>query len=226
WVSASLAEERGYVENVRMMKIRTLAVLLFLLLPALAWPFEEEVRIVVLDPGHGGYERGIRDEKSVTLAVARQIKDILEYADARVYLTRKIDHFLSLSERRAVINSHNPDIFVSLHFSGSDDFAVYVTRYAGRDASTSLKKYYSIDERQRRYLYESGLLAGTLEKALAREYGTGVVHREMPLPLLNAVGAPAVLVELPSRGITYGEREILRVASVIALGIMNYEEKR
>lgn len=83
--------------------------------------------IVVLDPGHGGEDTGAEGrggllEKDVTLAVARELKKLLEgELGAVVYLTRTDDSFRPLLERTAFANERRADIFVSLHANASPD---------------------------------------------------------------------------------------------------------
>jgi N-acetylmuramoyl-L-alanine amidase len=208
------------MENVCMRQLLSLLSLLLLLaLPA--GLRAEFVGRVVIDPGHGGYDIGIRStgakEKELTLALAKKTSEVLDILDRDVSLTRKIDHYLSIDERRTLAGREKPDVFLSYHLSDSDTFAVYVMWYAEKD-------YYSISSRQRRYIHESGTLAAVLEEALWKEFEIKVYHREMSLPVLSSIGAPAVLIEFPSRGIDYKE-ELERVASAIAVALLNYEEK-
>jgi N-acetylmuramoyl-L-alanine amidase len=196
--------------------------------PALA----REIDIIVIDPGHGGYDTGIktgdRSEKDIVQDIARETEKILRSLDRKVHLSRKTDQYVSLEERRAFVNSLEPDLFLGIHLSGSDSFSVYVNWYEEAGGDIPLKEYYSIHSRQRRYLYESGVFAGTVEEILKNTYDSGVHHRELPLPLLGYIGAPSVLIEVP-----YGiladkdyEREITRVASAIVLSILYYEHER
>jgi N-acetylmuramoyl-L-alanine amidase len=184
---------------------------------------------VVIDPGHGGYDIGIRatevKEKEFTLALAKKTAEVLDILDRDVSFTRKIDHYLSIDERRTLASRAEPDVFLSYHLSDSDTFAVYVMWYAEKDRDLTIQQYYSISSRQRRYIHGSGMLAAMLEQALWKEFEIKVYHREMSLPVLGSVGAPAVLIEFPSRGIDY-EEELERVASAIAVGILNYEEEK
>jgi N-acetylmuramoyl-L-alanine amidase len=105
--------------------------------------------IVVLDPGHGGPmhwgdESGAVDasgtllEKNMTLAVALRARTDLEAMGYRVYLTRtkdqhvnipprdwnhdgKIDHVDEMVARNVFADQHHADVFVSIHFDGSED---------------------------------------------------------------------------------------------------------
>ena len=79
-------------------------------------------KIVVLDPGHGGKDPGAIGrsyrtyEKNITLAMARELKKILE-KDSRykVYLTRNRDVFIPLRERVRIARRYKADLFLSIH---------------------------------------------------------------------------------------------------------------
>jgi N-acetylmuramoyl-L-alanine amidase len=83
------------------------------------------VRVIVLDPGHGGQDTGARGakgtlEKDVALAVARRTKAALESRFVgRVLLTRDDDRLLGTDERASMANNNKADLFVSLHVSAS-----------------------------------------------------------------------------------------------------------
>lgn len=217
------------MENVIVKKTFFFIAFLHLLLASPSQAGEAEFGMFVIDPGHGGYDTGIRTpsftEKEITLELARQVKDILQELDREVILTRKIDHYQSIEQRRTIANRSFPDVFVSIHLSDSDTFSVYTAWYEKKDTELSLKEYYAISSRQRRYLYESGMLSADLADAVKEVTGTRVHRREMPLPLLSSIGAPAVLVEVPSEGFNY-ETDMLKMASSIVLGLLRYEESR
>lgn len=184
--------------------------------------------VVVIDPGHGGYDSGIRydeiKEKEIALDLAKKMTEILLGLKKNVYLTRKIDHYLSIDERILQANQWNPDVFLSIHVSDSEDFAVYISKYETSDKKLTTDEYYALFSRQRKYIYESGLLAGVIEDMVKEGIEKKVYHREMPLDLLRSIGASAVLIEVPSRGIDY-KKEALRVASTIVLGVLYFEQK-
>jgi len=85
---------------------------------------EEERRIVVIDPGHGGGDpgalgpQGLR-EKDVALAVAKIMEDLLgREKGVEVYLTRSEDSFVPLWERGELATQwkgENPGVFISVH---------------------------------------------------------------------------------------------------------------
>ena len=79
---------------------------------------------IVLDPGHGGANRGARSssdvaEKDVTLAIARVTRELLrERLGVEVELTRDDDQFRSTQARSETANRMKADLFVSLHADG------------------------------------------------------------------------------------------------------------
>ena len=82
--------------------------------------FPLSVRTVVLDPGHGGDNRGTvgdsgLQEKEVTLEIADMLRGMLEAASYRVLMTREADASVSLEERAGLANRLRGDIFVSIH---------------------------------------------------------------------------------------------------------------
>jgi N-acetylmuramoyl-L-alanine amidase len=79
--------------------------------------------VLVLDPGHGGVQRGARSvrsgrfEKEFTLDWARRLASLLATNGWKVFLTRTNDTDVSLSNRVAFAEAHHADLFISLHFN-------------------------------------------------------------------------------------------------------------
>ncbi len=81
---------------------------------------------VVLDPGHGGTERGAiaasgLAEADVNLQVARLAKDALQAAGVTVLLTRTGDYDLDLATRAEIVTRVAPLAFVSVHHNAAPD---------------------------------------------------------------------------------------------------------
>jgi len=84
---------------------------------------EEERREfrIVLDPGHGGTDNGVRtpsgeSEKNLALGIAEALRSYLEFElGARVVLTRDGDSTVTLENRTSLANQYEADLFVSLH---------------------------------------------------------------------------------------------------------------
>ncbi len=82
------------------------------------------VRTIVLDPGHGGHDRGASGlgmlEKDLTLDMTRRVRQRLEKAGFKVVQTRTGDKFIPLENRPTAANRMSNAIFVSLHFNSAD----------------------------------------------------------------------------------------------------------
>lgn len=84
------------------------------------------VKIIVIDPGHGGTNEGAIGiagiyEKKLTLQVAQLLVDRLRQAlpDVEIVMTRHRDENVSLLERIDIANRLKADLFVSLHYNSS-----------------------------------------------------------------------------------------------------------
>src|SRR5262249_32385839 len=76
--------------------------------------------VVVVVPGHGGFERGARgndlEEKNVTLDFAHALQPVLERElGVRVLLVRDGDQTLAPESRDEAANRNLGDVFLSLH---------------------------------------------------------------------------------------------------------------
>jgi N-acetylmuramoyl-L-alanine amidase len=88
-------------------------------------PNAGRVQTVVLDPGHGGYDRGQVSrygyEKDFALDVARKLRPLLQAKGLRVIMTREGDYFVPLEVRAQIANAAHDSIFVSIHFNATND---------------------------------------------------------------------------------------------------------
>jgi len=85
--------------------------------------FEKQKKTIVIDPGHGGYDKGAQGpdgtfEKNVTLNLARMIAKELAN-NYRVVLTRTDDYWLDIPARTASANHVETDLLISIHTGGS-----------------------------------------------------------------------------------------------------------
>ena len=101
--------------------------------------------IVLIDPGHGGRDPGapgvsgtIR-EKDLTLAMAKELADLLEQRGrVRVALTREDDKYLSLDQRASIARRLQAGLFLSLHMdSAPNPLAKGATIYSLSDVASS-----------------------------------------------------------------------------------------
>jgi N-acetylmuramoyl-L-alanine amidase len=184
------------------------------------------LRTIVLDPGHGGDEAGVRGaqgnlEKNVTLSVARRLKSAIEARlGVRVILTREGDQTVGLDERAAVANNNKADLFLSLHanaslrpaVSGAEVFYLGLADYGeqaqkiARSGSESLPVVgggsRDIDVivwelAQARHIDQSAALARLTEGSLREHVPMSArAIQQAPFRVLVGANMPAVLVEL------------------------------
>ena len=81
---------------------------------------------ILLDPGHGGKERGSRGptgypEKEINLIMSKLVEEKLTKLGATVYLTREEDKDVSLKARMAAIDNIKPDLAISIHYNALPD---------------------------------------------------------------------------------------------------------
>jgi N-acetylmuramoyl-L-alanine amidase len=190
--------------------------------PLLDLPPAGGLRVIVIDPGHGGDDGGAKGgngtlEKNVTLAIARKLKAALESRlGVRVMLTREGDQNISVDQRAAMANNNKADLFLSIHASaslrpaatGAEVFSISAgddAVRAGRAAPESLPvlgggnrdiQVIPWETAQLHFLDQSASLARTLATAL-REHVAMSPRPLLQAPLRVLVGAnmPAALVE-------------------------------
>jgi N-acetylmuramoyl-L-alanine amidase len=100
--------------------------------------------IVVIDPGHGGQDPGATSvsgevhEKDLTLALARELRDLLvQRGRVRVAMTREDDRYVGLDERAAVARRLGASLFVSIHMdSAPNPLARGATVYSLADVAS------------------------------------------------------------------------------------------
>ncbi len=184
------------------------------------------VQTIVIDPGHGGDDVGVRggrgvQEKTVTLEVARRLRTLVEMRlGIRVVLTRDEDRTITLDERAAIANNSKADLFLSLHLNaapvaavaGAEVFYLRLDR-EGEDARRAAESeevplpvlggtMRSIDViqwdlAQARHVEASAALAGILEQSLRAQIMMSPRPRQDgPFRVLTGVNMPAALIEM------------------------------
>lgn len=100
--------------------LRTLILCLF---PAISWASK---KIVVIDPGHGGHDRGAvytgTKESDIVLSISKKLKESFRNnPHVQVYLTREDDRPVGLNERIQMAESVSADLIVSVHANAATD---------------------------------------------------------------------------------------------------------
>lgn len=148
---------------------------------------------VMLDPGHGGKDRGAVGpdgliESSIVLDIGRLWKrcvvqgDYLYYA----YLTRFTDRYITLPARCKLANDRKVDLFISLHCnsfhtSKPEGVEVWFKKKCKRSVSLAAELYLS--------------LLGTMPEIAGRGAKSSADAPEGSLYVLENVNMPAALIE-------------------------------
>jgi N-acetylmuramoyl-L-alanine amidase len=170
--------------------------------------------LIVLDAGHGGFDRGVAAsgmvEKDVTLRLALAVQPILEHElGMRVLLLRSEDATLSAESRAEAANRAGADMLVSLHCNaafggkarGFEVLYASPVRTTAGDAVMAASRsgvadFSPWDTASLPYADRSGVLADIVRNELGRSLdGPNRGARAAPLELLRAVAMPAVQVE-------------------------------
>jgi N-acetylmuramoyl-L-alanine amidase len=200
-----------------------------------------KVQTVVLDPGHGGHDKGqvsrYGPEKVFALDVARKLRPILQAKGLRVIMTREGDYFVPLEVRAQIANRARDAIFVSIHFNASGDdpnatgFEIFSFTPRGAPSTSdgnvaarsfNMQPGSSVDAQSMALstcVYHS--LLGHLS-----EYDRGIKRARFAVLRLTKV--PAVLIEggfLTERGeskLISNKNWRAKLAGAIGIGIENY----
>lgn len=168
--------------------------------------------VVVLDPGHGGYDGGAdnqngknsESESKLTLKIANYVKQELEKSSQFVvYMTRDNDTYVGLSERVSYAASKNADVLVSLHLNSADSktangaeilvprtgrYNSKVAENAGQLAQDILKKLVSLG------LYNRGMVYRDSASGTKYPDGSTADYYAIVRQGLQA-GIPSIIVE-------------------------------
>ena len=181
--------------------------------------------LILLDPGHGGNDPGALGlgggvyESNVNYALAYYTKLALEAKGATVYMTRGGDTAVELEERKAMVRSLKPDLFVSIHCNGNKDknkigtSVYYYKPFSYKLASSIYNQLLTV--------FKNNLYYG--QSSLYDDIADGIVY--YPFSVARLEDCPSVLVET---GYITNESECLKLidagnqqklANAIAAGI-------
>jgi N-acetylmuramoyl-L-alanine amidase len=174
-------------------------------------PGPHVLHTVVLDPGHGGSDTGVRaegvEEKALALELAHLLAgELARRGGVRCVLTRPDDRDVSQDARAEIANRAKADAVVSLHFETLPDERARGTLAwcppavgsAGGTAATRAAGLVALlpwrDVAVERAVESRGL-AESITSSLEREgYGPSSVRERLPWPLVG-VQPPGVLLE-------------------------------
>ena len=162
------------------------------------------IRVIALDPGHGGrdpgYQFGDHQEKKYTLLLAREVQEQLERAGIKTVLTRRSDKYVDRGDRAEIARKAKADLFVSLHYNTAADrtasgVETYVVTPFGAEATNggdiSRLRYPGNKVEQ-----QSVLLAYQVQRSMTR--GLGAEDRGLRragFEVLRKAPMPSILIE-------------------------------
>jgi N-acetylmuramoyl-L-alanine amidase len=183
-----------------------------------------DFKTVMIDAGHGGYDKGIRGkdfhESDMVLSFAKDLASALGKKGKRVFFTRKSDHVLPIRERVHLVRQRSPDILLSLHVAMGHEVVVY----------TASRKLLNVTQRE--WVEEGAYPQSDNEKAVAQALAQSILsshdlpvsHVRLPLSLLAQTPAVAVLIELPHpETFSYDGKNRERLISAIVRGISHVQ---
>lgn len=204
------------------------------------------VKVIALDAGHGGRDKGKIneklkvDEKTFTLDVVVRLKKLLEAGGYRVVLTRTDDRYVELDDRAVAAQKAGADVFISVHFNsvpargatvtGLEVFSMtpqyqFSTDDSGRDATADARVFNPGNTNDS----WNSLLGYHLQKSLLSELKTpDRGHKRARFKVLRLATCPAVLVEAGYLSHDAEARKISApayrqdIAEAIAHGIAKY----
>ena len=201
----------------------------------------QRARVVVLDPGHGGPDRGARgkrgvEEKGIALDIAKRARTHLVNAGLKVYLTRDTDNKIELEDRARKAALWGADLFVSIHLNaalsssakGLETYVLAVPGYPPTAAAAGSRVERIVFPGNRNDSVNS-ILGYYMHKALIDKIkGTDRGLRRARFVVLKNTNRPAVLLECgflsnsseESQMLNASHREALALA--IAKGILDY----
>jgi N-acetylmuramoyl-L-alanine amidase len=200
------------------------------------------VATIVLDPGHGGHDKGAISkhgyEKDFALDVSLRARKLLQERGYKVAMTRTTDVFVPLHDRPRLAKSLADSIFVSIHFNASSvnnaarGFEIF--SMAPRGAPATNDAIFSMrdmrEEPGNAHELQSSALAASIYHSLLGQVPTidrGLKHARFAVLRLSTV--PAVLVECGF--VSNGPESTLigspawreRVAEAVVEGISEYK---
>lgn len=164
---------------------------------------------IVIDPGHGGADRGATSstviESKIALQVALRLQAKLsESQNTKVLLTRETDSSLSLKRRVQLSETTKADLFISLHGNSSPDRRAKGAEFYFAEAKPSPKEPHSKDviptivqdlAQQARLFQSHNLAVNMFQVWKSSEISLPRAIKQAPFYVINKNSTPSLLVE-------------------------------
>ncbi len=180
-----------------------------LALPPIAGIDNPDWPLVMIDPGHGGYDYGARapgyDEKDLVLGLALALRDrLIADGGVRVAMTRADDSFVPLRDRAEAARQLGASAFVSIHAdsAGSDSEA------AGEVAGATI------------YTLSDKASSAAAQRFAARENAASQVNGQALSGQSDTVSA--ILIDLSQRRTQERSRQIAALIEREGQGVLTF----
>jgi N-acetylmuramoyl-L-alanine amidase len=205
-------------------------------MPAQNQGHSSPVYFVMIDPSHGGSDRGAflsdkLDEKDLTLAMARKLKAELQDRGIAARLLRDSDVNLSLEQRAELTNAQHAGMYIAIHAGvPGQEVRVYTPALTssslassssfspGVQSTTKPGQFLPWETAQSAFLNQSQTVAlavtGELQKKDVRS-----ISLTAPMRPLNNIVAPAIAVELSADRLNSQDLLNPRVQSQVAASV-------
>ncbi len=205
--------------------------------PAAGLRFGSSSPLVVIDPGHGGANRGALgpdgvEEKRITLAVAQRLRAILEdQTEYGLILSHEQDLHISLRERAEVANLLGADLLLSIHCNSSPRpgprgyESFYLSTGGLQDPAHPDLIHAPLPSQE----LPEDAAGGPQALAILGDLEARARHERSALLALHLVEAMATRLRGPDRGVRQAPFDVLihaRVpAVVVELGFLNHPQE-
>ncbi|KJU83065.1 secreted protein containing Cell wall hydrolase/autolysin, catalytic domain protein [Candidatus Magnetobacterium bavaricum] len=182
--------------------------------------------LLILDAGHGGSDTGIiggqLKESLLTLSIVRDLYKQLVPKVQKLLLLRKDDVHMSFEQKLADVAQTKMDVFLSIHMTHKKHCSIFISKMPANVSSKDIK--YDSALAQSGYIERSRALAHATGEAIKELTNLDVVYVEAPLPLLSAIRAPAIMIELPI-ATPYSAETIKSLTDSIVKALVSYAQR-
>lgn len=165
-----------------MMNIPFLRILVLIFLASAFSASAQNFRTVIIDPGHGGQDKGgqwgLVYEKHLALDTSVRLESHLRRMGYRTVMTRRSDYFITLPRRVAIANRHRNAIFVSVHYN-------YTWK---QDVSGIETFYHRADSKRLAQFVQQGMLRRTRAVDRGAKFARYYVIRHSNIPSILVEG--------------------------------------
>jgi N-acetylmuramoyl-L-alanine amidase len=190
--------------------------------PAIAENSTQPEFLVIIDPSHGGDDKGVIFaprvfEKDLTLSVARLLRKELQERGITARLLRDTDFGIPLERRAELCNQQRPSLYIAIH-AGEPGKGIRVYSPLLPPVQQPASSFLPWDAAQEPVLKNSNAVADVVTRELQKKDIKALDLKAFLRPLNNIV-APAIAVELATDRSDPHSLESPRLQSAVATAV-------